>query len=241
LSFPHDDTGRAGTMDREHCADRHAEAVEQFNRRENRGDGVRVAASLVGGLTLLRESLYARIHLDVERVFGTDSMLVPVSKVKTQQRVKAEIEVYQVAESAMAVRQQGYVRADAEWYAGWLARLRLGDAWKEGGRDQRLAHYTSKTPDDRRLSFTDVLARALPESRQAPLVLFRLLPPAVQIATALAFGDHPRAATLRDRQVAHLPAIGDCRQCQGKVLENGEQCQGCGNPVWKLEWLMATE
>ena len=42
-------------------------------------------------------------------------------------------------------------------------------------------------------------------------------------------------------ELSHLPVIGDCRACRGKVLDNGEQCSVCGNPLWKPEWLMATD
>ena len=62
-----------------------------------------------------------------------------------------------------------------------------------------------------------------------------------EIATALAFGDHARARDARKRQTADLPAIRYCSQCRGDVLENGEQCRGCGNPLWKFEWLTATD
>jgi hypothetical protein len=67
------------------------------------------------------------------------------------------------------------------------------------------------------------------------------LPYSVQIVTALAFADSATAAKARTNQLLLLPAIGDCRSCRGRVLDNGEQCSVCGNPVWKSEWLMATD
>lgn len=219
----------------------HSDVIEEFNRHENRDDGAHVAGSLAGGLTVLRDSLYARMHDDVETMVGRDSMLLPVSDEKTEKLTKAEIELYQIAESAAAARERRYVRTDDEWYLQWLTRLRLGEAQAEARVVDRLTHYRSKTPDGLRLAFTNVLAGALPESSRAPLVLFRLLPLSVRIATALAFGDHLSASEARNQQVAYLPAIADCDQCGGKVLENGEQCRGCGNPLWEFQWLMTVD
>ncbi len=123
----------------------------------------------------------------------------------------------------------------------WLARLRLGALSADVNVVRRFAQYASKTTDDRRLAFTDVLARALPESRRAPLVLFRLVPLALHVATALAFGDRGRASEVRDRQTSLLEAIADCRQCGGRVLENGQQCGQCGNPLWTFRWLTTAD
>ena len=103
----------------------------------------------------------------------------------------------------------------------------------------RLAEYGPKPPRERLLAFTDVLAKVLPESRQAPLVLFNLFPLSVQIATVVAFGQPARAAGLRKEQLAQQPAIGDCNVCKGRVLKIGKQCPKCGNPLWKHEWLVA--
>ena len=36
-----------------------------------------------------------------------------------------------------------------------------------------------------------------------------------------------------------LSIIRDCAECHGSVLENGEQCRNCGNPLWKYDWLTA--
>jgi len=213
----------------------------EFNQHEHREDGAKVASSLVYGLNLLRDSLYRRMHHDVETVVGMDSMLIPVSEMKTQMLAKEEIDVYLVVESAAAARDYGFAAADDDWYLQWLTRLRLNQASAGVNVQERLAHYGSKTPDDRRLAFTDVLAHALAESRRAPLVLFRLLPLSVHLATALAFGDHPTARQLRSRQVSCLPAIEDCQECRGRPLDNGEQCRTCGNPMWKFRWLTAVD
>jgi len=228
-------------MKREELAQRHTRAAEEFNRHEHRDDGSLVAGSLVGGLNLLRDLLYLRVHPDVERMLGRDSMLTPLSEVKTEKQTKAEIDLYQIAESAATVRQHGYVGTRDDWYLRWLTRLMLGQAPADPNTVKRLDRYVSEPPDARRLTFTDVLASVLSESRQAPLVLFRLVPLSIQIATALAFGDHGRAREIRKSQIVHLPAISYCQQCHGKVLENGEHCRGCGNPLWKYEWLVATD
>ena len=68
-------------------------------------------------------------------------------------------------------------------------------------------------------------------------MLFRLLPLAVEIVTALGFGDSPEAEDVRHRQIDILPAIADCEQCRGKLLENGQQCPECGNPLWLFDRL----
>jgi len=215
--------------------------AEQFNRHENRHDGAKVAGSLTGGLAILRESLFLRVHRDVERLVGRDSMLIPVSEVKTEQVTKTEIDLYQIAESAAAVRDHGYVGTSDDWYARWLARLRLGEAKTDGEIVERIGQYLGQAADDRRLAFTDVLVKVLPEAQRAPLVVFRLLPFCVRIATALAFGDQQTASGARKRQVTLLPAITDCRRCRAELLENGEQCRECGNPLWKSEWLTAAD
>jgi hypothetical protein len=228
-------------MNSKESAERHARAAEEFNRHEHRSDGAVVAGSLAAGLDLLRDSLYFRLHQDVEKMFGVDSMWLPASAVKTEIHTKTEIELYQIAESTAVVQECGYVQAARDWYLPWLTGLRLRDALAGDPHGKRLEDYLDKSPDDRRLAFTDVLDEVLPESQRAPLVLFRLVPWSIRIATSLAFGDHERAREARTTQVGLLPAIGYCHACRGEVLENGEQCRGCGNPMWKSDWLTATD
>lgn len=221
--------------------DRLAEAIEQFNEHEGSSDGPRVARSLCAGLGLLRDLFYDRMHFDVEKNVGMDSMLVPVSEMRTQKATKAEIEVFQVVESALAVREYEYTMSAGDWYLQWLGPLRLGESFSDPKTTARIAEYQSKTSDDRRLALSDVLLKVLPESRRAPLVLFRLVPLAVHVATVLAFGDQRRASELRGRQVACLPAITDCHKCRGAVMDNEEMCEVCGNPLWRFEWLNVTD
>jgi hypothetical protein len=219
---------------------RRAEAGAEFNQFAQRRDGLRLATSLGDGLATLRDLLYQRLHEDVERLVGKDTMLMPVSEVKTRVASKLEIEIHQIAESTITVRERAYLHGEIAAYWQWLRRFQQGPA----PADERPAGwfdlYLCKRDDERRLVFTDVLAKVLPESRRAPLVLFRLWPYSIRIVTALAFGDSVAAARARVHQVLQLPAIGDCRACHGELLDNGEQCPICGNPFWKSEWLMAT-
>jgi hypothetical protein len=228
-------------MSLEDSAQRCAQAAEEFDRHENRGDGAQVVGGLHSGLTVLRDALYLRAHEDVERLVGRDSMLIPPSPAKSELAAKTEIEVYHVAESAAAAGRSGYVDSADDWYLRWLARLRLGDAQADDGVQKQLALYAGSSADQRRLAFSDALVAVLPEAGRVPLVLFRLAPLSVQIVTALAFADRPTAEQIRERQRGHLPAIGDCQKCQGRVLENGEQCAGCGNPLWRSEWLTSAD
>ena len=227
-------------MDLDEFSQKHSQAVEEFNEHERRGDGIRIAASLAAGLSVLRDALFYRMHEDVERVLGRDSMLMPVSELKTLRLTKIEIEVYQIAESGAAAREFGYTAA-TEWYVEWLSRVRLAADQVTPAARKGLTDYLALSPEKRVGRFEDALAKVLPESTRAPLVLFRLFPVSVQIATALAFADHGRAPSLRHAQTAVLPAILDCRACHGKVLENGESCPGCGNPLWKFSWLTAAD
>jgi hypothetical protein len=217
-----------------------AEIIEQFCRHENRADSEKTVISLDAGLSLLRELLYGRLHFDVERIVGSDSMLIPLSESKTQHATKWEIDVFQVVESAWMVRDCRYVAAP-DWYQKWLTGLRLGEAATEEKAARRMAAYEALNADGRRLALMDRLMKVLPESRRAPLVLFRLTPLAVHIVTAVAFGDPRRAAEVRKRQASLLSSIMDCSTCRGAVLDNGEICQACSNPLWRYEWLTATD
>jgi hypothetical protein len=228
-------------METEESVHRRQQAIEEFNQHERRGDGARVAGSLAGGLTLLRDLLYVRLHDDVERRVGMDSMLSPVSLEKAATTTKAEIDVFQAAVSAGTVRRQGYGAGGDDWYLNWLARFRLGRLAEDPRAVKRLSSYLSATPDRQRLLFTNVMANSLAESRRAPLVLFRLFPHAVEIVTALAFEDHLLSDAAREQQFHLLPSIRDCHHCRGKLLDNGEECRLCGNPLWKFEWLTAAD
>jgi hypothetical protein len=227
------------SMSAEERAKRRAEAAAEFDRHEKRDDGTRVTNSLGDGLVLLRDAFFNRVHGDVERVFGMDSMLLPVAVLKSEANTNMEIEIYQIVEGVLDARENRYVSGDDTWFMNWVARLRLADMAEPPAVVQRLAFYAERSADDRRRAFLSRLQQVLPEVGRAPLVMFRLLPLAISIAVALAFGDHPRAEETRKRQITWLPSIADCHACHGRLLENGEKCQHCGNPFWKYDWLTA--
>ena len=211
-------------------------AAEEFDRHEQRGDGLRIIESLCGGLTLIRDAVYARVHSDVERREGMDSMIFPLSEEKSERTTKLEIEIYQIVVAAGAAQARGYV-VDGIWFRDWLAQLRMGRVDSNSRAAHRIAYYVSKPAHDQRLAFSNILATALPEASRAPLILLRLIPLAVQIAAALAFGKSVDGQQWRHEQIEILPSIADCYRCHGKLLENGEQCAVCGNPLWTYEWL----
>jgi hypothetical protein len=214
--------------------------IDEFQRHENRTDGQQVVTSLDSGLLVLRDLLYGRLHYDVEQNVGTDSMLIPLSEEKTQRATKVQIEIYQVVESAWAVQERQYV-SSTDWYVDWLTRFRLGEMAAKEKTQKEIATFRGMKPHGRRLAFTDVLMRVLPESRRAPMVLFQLVPLAIQIATAVAFGDAPAAAGLRQQQRLILPSIADCPACRGAVLDNADLCDTCSNPMWTYKWLTAAD
>jgi hypothetical protein len=216
-----------------------AEAAAEFDREENRGDGARVAASLADGLRWLCDAFLTRVYSDVEKKFGVDSMLMPTSLVASEEKTHDQIEIYEIAESVTFVADRRYTKSDVGWYLKWLTRLLLDSAANDLAVTQRIGQYLSRTPDERRRAFSHIVERTLPETMRAPSIVYRLLPPAVSIVTAVAFDDHPRAVELRNEQVGLLPSIADCHDCHGRLLEIGESCALCGNPFWKFNWLTA--
>jgi hypothetical protein len=105
--------------------------------------------------------------------------------------------------------------------------------------DKRVNYYASQNIEERRLKFVSVLQRTIPQSARAPLVLFRLFPRSVRILAAVAFADPLSAQKLRNEQIGFLPAISDCHECHGQVLDNDEICRCCGNPLWNYTWLLS--
>jgi hypothetical protein len=218
---------------------RRTEAVAEFDLHEHRSDTAQVVRSLADGLSLLRDSFFERVHDDVEKTFGTDSTILDVAAMKNQANADTEIEIYQVVESALDATRNHYVNTEDAWFTQWLGRLRLGDDCASSAVAQRLAYYFERSPDDRRRAFSARLQRVFPESGHAPLIIYRLFPLAISVVTAVAFGDLKRAEETRKGQIAWLPGIAYCPACHGRLLENGEKCQQCGNPFWKSEWLTA--
>jgi hypothetical protein len=227
-------------MNAQEIVDRCSSAAEEFDQHEHRGDGLQIVERICGSLTRVRDSFFHRVHSDVEMVIGRDSMVMPVSEEKTERTTKLEIEVYQVVVSAEAAESHGYV-ADGAWYRDWLARIRLGSLEADSRAARRLIYYSVRSTTEQRNAFSNILATALPEALRAPLILFKLLPLAVQVATAQAFGKSADAMQWRHEQTEILPAIADCYHCHGRLLENGDQCEMCGNPLWTFEWLTSAD
>lgn len=216
-------------------------AARELNRHEQRKDGRRVVRSLNDGLNVVRDAFYLRIHRDVQQTLGNDSMLMPVSVLKAEQQTTEEIEIYQTAEAAAAAVRHGYADGSDDWFLLWLARIRLEEWAVNPAAQMRLREHFTQSSEERALALTDTLAAILPQSMKAPLVLFRLMPLAVELATALAFDDRETAAALRREQLDLLPPISYCQDCHGEVLDQGQQCQVCGNPLWKHKYLTAID
>src|SRR5262249_22769319 len=160
--------------------------------------------------TQLREALYTRVHDDVERRIGMDSMLGPISEDKTAKALRLEIEIFQIVVSAQMVAAHQYVHGDQfahgdeVWYSHWLSEYRLGQAHEDMRVTRRLEFYEVRSPSEQRLAFSNALMQILPEARRAPLVLYRLIAPAVRIVTALAFGKTADALDCRREQQEYL-------------------------------------
>ncbi len=227
-------------MDLKDSALRRETAGGELNQHLRRDDGYRVASSLSDGLTTLRTLFFTRIHEDVEAKIGTDSMLMPVSPIKSERAAHAEIELFYIAESICHATARNYV-ADRDWFASWLCRMRLGENCDLPQVKRRMTRYLDEDADARRLTFSAYLERTYPEARRAPLVLYRLIPLAVGIVTAVAFGHPLDANELRNQQAFWLPSIHDCHECYGAVLDNAEKCRTCGNPIWMYRWLTAAD
>lgn len=217
------------------------EAAREFNDALGRTDGEQVLGSLGSGLDVLRDLLYTRVHEDVEQAFGADSMLIPLSEDRTARVTKLEIEIYQAVSSHAAAIEFGYLPQGDRRLLKSIAQLRIGDEVDNPNVAQRIESYLAQKPQDRRLAFMDALARAVPEARQAPLVLFRLYPRALSIVVATAFNDSSRAHRIRYEQEEILPQISGCEACHGQPLANGSQCERCGNPLWNYARLNLAE
>ena len=221
---------------------RHAQAAESLAEQCDTLEPQQVVEDLSATLTHVRNLLVKRVHEDVEARFGVDSMLGPMSLTKEERELhhaKVEVETYMIVVCATEMSSSGYVE-DQDWCIQWLTDLRLGDDLPAHIPD-RIAAYLKRSIENRRLLFSDNLVRCLPEAHKAPLVVFRLFPKAVRLAVAMAFHDSTRAAQLRDEQIALLPAIVDCPQCRGDILDGSDTCRQCGNPLWNLEWLVAAD
>jgi hypothetical protein len=221
------------------CLARREAAAVELQEQEPDLSAEQVTHSLVYGLNTLRNLLFQRIHEDVEANYGHDSMLLPISVEASERVAKCEIETYQIAVTALTIQERGFLRSDVKWFVKWLAELRLGEDLQDTKWRRRIRQYVAMSEDEQRLDFSRHLETVFPEASRAPLILYRLFPLSIRIVSAVAFGHHLEAAELRNRQTFWLPAIGDCHDCHGRPLDNGEQCPVCGNPIWTYHWLCA--
>ena len=85
----------------------------------------RIVDSLSMGFTRLRDLLIVRAHDDVERKYGTDSMVVSslASMQRQARRTKVEIEAYSCIVVEDEVTESGYVDEPGTWFLEWLFRL----------------------------------------------------------------------------------------------------------------------
>jgi len=201
-----------------------------------------IAGSLSKGLRALRELLLTRLHNDVEAAFGVDSLLAPATSGEAQREIHLatdEIEIYSLVVVLAEVSHGGYANGQLDWFRQWLLRLRFEQEFQSAAR-RRIEFYEPYGDNQRRHMFASIIEQALPEATKAPLIIYRLFPRSVRVATALAFADALRAKEIRSEQISYLPAIADCHECHGLPLENGDVCGHCGNPLWKINWLNAT-
>ncbi len=219
----------------ERCRRRVA-ATEALALFSHRPDASQIVARLDDGLSLLRNLLYTRIQTDVQRSFGMDSMLMPISRSQTEYEVKGEMEAFVVAEVLDEMAREAILPFPAE-NRTWLFDFRLADRTDRDILEDRADHYLFLQNRERQLEFSDRLEEQVREARLVPLVLYQLFPLAVRCAAALSMGDHFRGGEIRNRQMAILPAIADCRYCHGRLMEVDESCRECGNPVWTIRWM----
>src|SRR5262249_29219749 len=156
-----------------------------------------------------RKLLLTRLHNDVEAQFGIDTIRAPSTSNEARREIghaASEIETYSAVVVLAEAAHSGYAKADFPWFCGWLTRLCWGEH-ADPAILERLHAYDQLTDGERRRMFASLVEQALPEATSAPLVIYRLYPRAVRIATALAFGDRLRASDVRSEQIAYLPVI----------------------------------
>lgn len=81
------------------CAHRRQAAGRLWSEHKGRRDGMQVVSRLAGGLTVIRNLIFTRIHDDVEAKVGIDSMLYPASPLKSALAARVEIELFAIVES----------------------------------------------------------------------------------------------------------------------------------------------
>ena len=213
--------------------------AEALSLQLPRQDVAQIVARLDDGLSLLRNLLYTRLQADVQKSFGQDSMLMPLSLALTEHQAKGEIEAFIAAEVVNELAST--VLPQAAENHQWLLDLRLAGRQDHAAVEVQAESYLRQASRERQLEFSDRLEETLREARYAPLVLYQLFPLAVRAVAALAFGDHLRGGEIRNKQASLLPAITYCRNCHGRLMEVDETCRECGNPLWTMRWLTQME
>ncbi|MFN0020116.1 MAG: hypothetical protein ACKVP0_17790 [Pirellulaceae bacterium] len=215
---------------------RRAAALGSFSAVNPRPDAPEVIERLDVGLSLLRNQLYTRLQSDVQRNFGTDSMLMPLSQALTEHKAKGEIDAFVVGE---VLDELTHSRALSQPMQNrhWLQELRFAGRQDRAALETRADAYLRLNDHDRQMEFSDMLEELLREARLAPMILYQLFPLAVRAMAALAFGDHLRGGEIRNRQASLLPSITYCRNCHGRLMDIDESCRECGNPVWTIRWM----
>src|SRR5262245_16003737 len=118
-----------------------------------------VADRLQAGLRQLREQLAGRLHVDVERQFGVDSMVAPLSlshEVSQLQRAADATDAYSAVVAADEIANRGYVDKPLGWLVDWLIDLRFGDR-AASARHELAEPYCALADKARRLRFIAVL------------------------------------------------------------------------------------
>lgn len=115
---------------------RRVAVAEALSHQLPRQDLSQIVARLDDGLSLLRNLLYTRLQADVQKFFGQDSMIMPLSLALTEQQAKGEIEAFVVAEvvdelSRPNVLPQAGKIASGCWTCGSPAG-RTAPPWKAG-------------------------------------------------------------------------------------------------------------
>ena len=202
---------------------RREQAQAEFQQRVGSAHSADLVRSLWAGLTTLRKLLLTRLHNDVEAYYGIDSILAPMTASETQREMchaADEIEIYSLTVVLAEAAHSRYAHDDADWFREWLLRLRWGDEMNAMVAE-RMHLYDQYGDNDRRHMFASFVEQALPEATKAPLVIYRLYPRSVRVATALAFGDPlraPRCVANRFLFCRSLPIATTATGCRWKMV-----------------------
>ncbi len=216
-------------------AARHREAVAAFAQQTGRRDGAAVVETLTAGLELVGRLFLDRIRggLNVSDVAVRNDL---PNQPELAECYRATLLV-EAVESGIQTRRYHYLAAEGEWYEKWLALALLGGELPLKQIVTGIAHYGRLSPERRQADLRVSLERRIHAALDAPPVVYRLLTLAVTVITATAFGDQETADSARHLQHTLVPLAGGCGQCHGQILSAGKLCPGCGNPLWRRDWL----